>query len=111
MDKVIMSADIVGSTALYEAVGEGILLFILLQYLYHKTRIAKDMPGVIAGFFMVGYGLVRILVENVRQPDVGVEIIFGLTRGQLLSTLMFLLAAWLISRGVRHKTALNAKGR
>lgn len=96
---------------LYEAVGEGILLFILLQYLYHKTRVAKDMPGVIAGVFMVGYGLARILVENVRQPDVGVEIILGLTRGQLLSALMFLLAAWLISKGMRHKAALQAKGR
>lgn len=96
---------------LYEAVGEGLLLFIILQYLYHKTRIAKDMPGAIAGFFMIGYGLVRILVENVRQPDQGVEFILGLTRGQLLSTLMFLLAAWLISKGIRHKAALTAKGR
>jgi phosphatidylglycerol:prolipoprotein diacylglycerol transferase len=96
---------------LYEAFSEGILLFLILQFMYHKTRIAKEMPGFIAGSFMIGYGIVRILVENVREPDVGVAILFGLTRGQLLSTLMFLLAAWLVSKGLRHRAELKAKGK
>jgi len=96
---------------LYEAFGEGILLFLILQFMYHKTRIAKEMPGFIAGSFMIGYGIVRILVENVREPDIGVAILFGLTRGQLLSTLMFLLAAWLVSKGLRHRAELKAKGK
>jgi phosphatidylglycerol:prolipoprotein diacylglycerol transferase len=96
---------------LYEAALEGVLLFLILQFLYHKTRIAKEMPGAIAGFFMIGYGLARILVENVREPDVGVAFIFGLTRGQLLSTLMFLLAAWLVSKGLRYRADLKAKGK
>lgn len=96
---------------LYEAFGEGLVLFLLLQYLYHKTRVAKEMPGFIAGTFIAGYGLVRILVENVREPDVGVAFIFGLTRGQLLSTLMFLLAAWLMSKGLRYRAELKAKGK
>jgi len=94
---------------LYEAFGEGIFLVILMMLLYHKTRIAKDMPGALAGIFIGGYGLIRILVETVREPDVGVAFIFGLTRGQLLSTFMFLLAAWLISKGVRHRAGLGLK--
>ena len=97
---------------LYEAFLEGLLLFAILQYLYHRTRIAKDMPGVLAGIFIAGYGLVRILVENVRQPDAHINLnALGLSRGQMLSIPMFLLAAWLISKGLRHRAALKAKGK
>jgi len=100
------------ASQLYEAVGEGILLFIILQFLYHKTRVAKDMPGVLAGLFIAGYGLVRILVENVRQPDAHIDLnALGLSRGQMLSVPMFLLAAWLISKGLRHRAELKAKGK
>jgi len=95
---------------LYEALLEGLLLFILLQFLYHKTRIAKDMPGVLAGIFIAGYGLARILVENFRQPDAHINLnAIGLSRGQMLSIPMFLLAAWLISKGYRHLAELKAK--
>jgi phosphatidylglycerol---prolipoprotein diacylglyceryl transferase len=100
------------ASQLYEAFGEGIVLFIVLQFLYHKTRIAKEMPGALAGIFIAGYGLVRILVETVRQPDahLGLNAI-GLSRGQTLSIPMFLLAAWLISKGWRYRAELKAKGR
>jgi len=94
---------------LYEAMGEGVILFLILMFLYHKTRLAKEMPGVIAGTFYLGYGLTRVLVEFVREPDVGVEHIMGLTRGQLLSVPMFLFAAWLISKGLRYRAAQQAK--
>ena len=96
---------------LYEAFAEGIVLFLLLQFLYHKTRVARDMPGVLAGVFIAGYGLVRILIENVRQPDEGVDFIAGLSRGQFLSVPMFLLAAWLISKGIKHRAMLQSKGK
>jgi len=94
---------------LYEALGEGLLLFLILQFLYHKTRIAKDMPGMIAGLFMVGYGVARILVEFVREPDAHLGLMAGISRGQMLSIPMFLLALWLISTGLRHKAAKTKK--
>lgn len=92
---------------LYEALAEGLLLFLVLQFLYHKTRLAKDAPGVIAGVFFAGYGLARFLVEFVREPDA--EIILGLTRGQLLTVPMFLFAAWLINNGLKTRRAKLAK--
>ncbi|UTW60117.1 prolipoprotein diacylglyceryl transferase [Kordiimonas sp. SCSIO 12603] len=95
---------------LYEALGEGLILFIVLQLLYHKTRVAKDMPGVLAGLFIAGYGLTRVIVEFVREPDAHIGLIAGISRGQMLSVPMFLLAAWLISKGIRHKKALANKG-
>lgn len=94
---------------LYEALGEGLVLFLILQFLYHKTRLAKDMPGVIAGLFMIGYGLTRILVEFVREPDAHLGLTAGISRGQMLSVPMFLLALWLISKGLRYKAAKTKK--
>ncbi len=85
---------------LYEALGEGLLLFILLQFLYHKTSLAKRAPGVIAGTFFIGYGLTRIVVEFVREPDAHLGLTAGISRGQMLSVPMFALAAWLIYKGV-----------
>ncbi|MCH2163026.1 MAG: prolipoprotein diacylglyceryl transferase, partial [Phycisphaerales bacterium] len=41
--------------------------------------------GVIAGCFLVFYGGLRILTEVFRQPDEGVELFMGLSRGQQLS--------------------------
>lgn len=92
---------------LYEAAGEGLLLFLVLQFLYHKTRLAKDAPGVIAGVFFAGYGLTRFLIEFVREPDAA--ILLGLTRGQLLTVPMFLFAAWLINNGLKSRRAKLAK--
>ena len=94
---------------LYEALGEGLILFIILQFLYHKTRIAKEMPGMLAAVFIGGYGLTRILVEFVREPDAHLGLMAGISRGQLLSVPMFLLAAWLVSKGLRHKASLRTK--
>lgn len=85
---------------LYEALGEGLLLFLILQYLYLKTSLPKKAPGVIAGIFFAGYGLARFLVEFVREPDAA--ILLGLTRGQLLTVPMFLFAAWLIHKGIKR---------
>ena len=48
---------------------------------------------------MVGYGLSRALLENVRQPDLGMENFpLGLTMGMMLSIPMILVGAWLIWR-------------
>ncbi|MCJ9429702.1 prolipoprotein diacylglyceryl transferase [Kordiimonas marina] len=90
---------------LYEAFGEGIILFLILQFLFHKTRVAKEMPGFIAGVFFAGYGLTRILVEFVRMPDVQVGLYHGISRGQMLSVPMFLFAAWLMWQGIKRKRA------
>ncbi|WP_020399614.1 prolipoprotein diacylglyceryl transferase [Kordiimonas gwangyangensis] len=92
---------------LYEAFGEGIVLFLLLQLLYHKTPLAKRAPGFIAGTFFAGYGLVRILVEFVREPDAHLGLMAGISRGQMLSVPMFLLAAWLMYMGIKRARSGN----
>ena len=69
---------------LYEALLEGVVLFVVLQALSHRR---PPLPqGSYLGVFAVGYGIARILVEFVRVPDAQLGYLFGpITMGQLLS--------------------------
>ena len=70
---------------LYEALLEGVLLFIIL---YALSRKFPPRPqGTYLGTFMVGYGICRFLVEFIRQPDAQIGYLMGdwLTMGQVLS--------------------------
>ena len=83
---------------LYEAGLEGVLLFGILALAVWKFRLLAK-PGYVTGLFLLGYGLIRASLENVRQPDAGLDHLpFGLTMGMILSTPMILIGAWLIWR-------------
>jgi phosphatidylglycerol---prolipoprotein diacylglyceryl transferase len=71
---------------LYEALLEGIVLFIVIRLVTHVFY-GLRRPGLVAGIFGIGYALSRILVEFVRLPDVQVGYLYGgwLTMGQVLS--------------------------
>ncbi len=88
---------------LYEAGLEGILLFLVLWFLFWKTD-ARYQPGKLVGAFLLVYGLSRFLVELVRQPDQGLEHLpWGLTMGQTLTVPMVLGGAWLIATAKRRR--------
>jgi len=53
---------------LYEAALEGAVLFAVLWWLTHG-QLAMRKPGVIAGAFLIGYGLARSFSEFFREPD------------------------------------------
>jgi phosphatidylglycerol---prolipoprotein diacylglyceryl transferase len=75
---------------LYEALLEGIVLFIVLWIVANKVPAARR-PGFVTGVFLVGYGLARILAEFYREPDSFLGyLIGGATMGQLLSIPMVL---------------------
>lgn len=70
---------------LYEALLEGVVLFLVLCLLSRKK---PPLPqGTFLGVFLVGYGIARILVEFVRLPDAQLGYLIGdvVTMGQLLS--------------------------
>jgi len=72
---------------LYEAVLEGLVLFILI-YLLHRFRVRRGIP---AFCFVLFYGIFRFLIEFVRQPDAHLGFLWGgATMGQLLSLPMIL---------------------
>lgn len=70
---------------LYEAFLEGIVLFVVLYALSRK--VPPRPQGTFLGVFLTGYGLARIAVEFVRQPDAQLGYLFGdwLTMGMVLS--------------------------
>ncbi len=81
---------------LYEAGLEGLLLLVVLNLLYHKTRI-KEAPGQLAGLFFIGYGFSRYLVEFVREPDAHLGLIGGvMSMGQILTLPMIAFGLWMI---------------
>ena len=88
---------------LYEAALEGLVLFLVLAWaVWGKARLL-DRRGVVAGIFMLGYGVARSVLETVRAPDDYLPIFpFGLTMGMMLSIPMAAVGAWLIWRGLRE---------
>src|SRR5436853_7005215 len=67
---------------LYEALLEGLVLFLILRWLYRKNLYRGTVFWGLIGF----YGLFRFLVEFVREPDAQIGLDLGpFTRGQLLS--------------------------
>jgi len=74
---------------IYEAIFEGIILFILLNFIF-KKQIYKS-PGIISALFLIFYSLFRFFIEFTREPDVQIGyILFNLTFGQLLCFLFFI---------------------
>lgn len=74
---------------LYEAVLEGLLLFVILWVLRSSKWQKKFEKGFLLGVYLVGYGLLRILVEFFREPDAQIGFLFTyFTMGQLLSLVM-----------------------
>ena len=85
---------------LFQAIAEGPVLLAALLVLWWKPR----RPGVISGWFLMLYGLMRICTEAYRQPDAGVELIAGLSRGQILSVCMVVAGVAMISIYARRNT-------
>lgn len=74
---------------IYEALGEGFLLFIILWTLRNKNY----FPGFFLTFYLLAYGIVRFFLEFFRQPDPQMGHVFlNLTMGQVLCLAMILLA-------------------
>jgi phosphatidylglycerol:prolipoprotein diacylglycerol transferase len=83
---------------LYQAAGEGLLLFVILWLFSARQRAL----GQVSGMFLIGYGVLRFVAEYFREPDHG---IFGLSyvisMGQWLSLPMILFGLWLLLRQPR----------
>ncbi len=76
---------------LYEALLEGVVLFIMVWWFSKRPR----PLGAVSGLFLLGYGVFRFSVEFVREPDAHIGYLAWdwLTMGQLLSAPMALCGA------------------
>ena len=71
---------------LYEATLEGLVIFLALLWMTHGRKLLPRQ-GAITGAFLVLYGVFRIVLEQVREPDRGMpDFPLGLSMGMILST-------------------------
>lgn len=87
---------------LYQAVAEGVVVMAVCWGVF----LMKPRPGVVAAWFFISYGVLRVVTEIWRLPDAqfgDAGRIAGLSRGQWLSVGMVVLGAgllvWLRGRG------------
>jgi phosphatidylglycerol:prolipoprotein diacylglycerol transferase len=86
---------------LYEAGLEGVLLLLILAFAVYRLKWLQRR-GALVATFLLAYGLFRLSLENVRNPDVGMpNFPFGLTMGMILSTPMILIGGWLLWTSLR----------
>jgi len=92
---------------LYEAICEGILLFLLLSCAERLG--SRRRPGILTGLFLSGYAVARMSGELFREPDPQLGfLIFGTTMGQLLSIPMLIIGALMIWWALRAPLAARS---
>ncbi len=73
---------------LYEAILEGLVLFLILNLLIFNRRYQKGSSSYL---FLIFYGFFRIISELFREPDIQIGYLFGLfSMGTILSFFMIL---------------------
>ena len=81
---------------LYEAILEGLILFIILIIFRNKGFL--NFPGFISGMFLAFYSLFRFIIEFFRVPDEQIGyLIFNLTMGQIISSIFFIFGIYLMT--------------
>jgi phosphatidylglycerol:prolipoprotein diacylglycerol transferase len=86
---------------LYEACFEGVVLWLFLWLIIRKR---KQFPGFILSWYIIGYGMIRFLIEYLREPDSNIGFVIAggaqteplalfhsvlnISLGQILSLLM-----------------------
>lgn len=95
-------------SSLYQAVGEGLLLYAVVWWFSARVRHLRaagdetwwTTAGRVSGLFLVASGIIRFATEFFREPDAGIGFIAfdWLTMGQLLSLPTAALGAFLLLR-------------
>lgn len=84
---------------LYQALCEGLLLFILLWWFSSKSRPRMA----ISAFFLIGYGVARFAIEFFREPDNGQLFISIFSKGQILTLPMIIIGLILLIIAYKNK--------
>jgi phosphatidylglycerol:prolipoprotein diacylglycerol transferase len=84
---------------LYEALLEGVVLFLLLWVMRTRFRVPR---GVLTGTFFIAYALLRIIGEVFREPDPAWHM-GSFSAGQFLSLFFFLIGAAFVAWGFRTR--------
>ena len=97
---------------IYEALLEGVVLFLIVQWLFRKNL----APGTVSWGWVAFYGLFRFMVEFTREPDAHIGFDLGpFTRGQLLTLPMLVVGLAMMTiyarRSLPEKSRRSSKSR
>jgi phosphatidylglycerol:prolipoprotein diacylglycerol transferase len=95
---------------LYEALLEGVCLFLILNGLA-KVKKIRNAKGFLSGLFVINYSIFRLIIEYFREPDAHLGFFFGanVTMGQILSLPMFIAGSAIIAYSIFEKRKNDAK--
>lgn len=79
---------------LYEAILEGIVLWLVLWLVFRKR---KSFDGYLISLYIIGYGIARFIVEYFREPDA--ELGFIIKGGEAAEKTALFVSPWNISMG------------
>ena len=89
-------------TQLYEALFEGLILFLILIYLRNKGLM--KITGLMSGIFLICYSIFRFMIEFLRVPDEQIGyLLLNLTMGQIISCIFFLIGIYLTIERYENK--------
>lgn len=78
---------------IYEFFLEGVFLFFIIYFFTRKKR----KTGYVSAFFLIGYGILRIIGEFFREPDPQIGLFKNvITMGQILSIPMIIIGCIII---------------
>lgn len=90
---------------LYEAALEGLVLLAYVQWRFWRSDVVRTRPGQLSGEFLIAYAIVRMICELFREPDEGISLLFGLSRGTFYSIFMIVAGVVLIICAQRKHSA------
>ena len=86
---------------IYEAIFEGIVLFIILNIFYKKF---SEKNGLISSLFVIFYSLFRFVIEFTREPDSHIGLLmFSLSLGQIISVIFLIIGTILFYKNYDSK--------
>ena len=93
----VVNGQVLHPSQLYEALLEGLVLFLILWFYSAKPRPYMA----VSGLFLLGYGIFRFAVEFVRVPDAHLSYLLAgwVTMGQILSLPMIVFGVLMIYLG------------
>ena len=87
---------------LYEAIFEGLVLFLIL--IYFRRKGFMKIPGLISSLFLIFYSFFRFVIEFFRVPDEQLGyLFFNLSMGQIMSLTFFITGIYLMKKNYEIK--------
>jgi len=98
---VVVDGVALHASQLYEALLEGLVLFLILWWFTSRPR-PRLAPS---GLFLLCYGVFRFAIEFVRVPDAnrGYLLLDWMTMGQILSLPMIIAGIWMLAVAYRRR--------